>query len=168
MTPPPIAAAPCTAANTPYAVARLEAGTRQGLSGDRARAAELKGPARAGARRRRWRPGSPAAGHALSHRSASCTRSYPRSLAGSRNGRRNEVGLLEQRVMADADEDPQEFLEPAVRGSSRAVDDQDHGRAGQRNLSAGDQAGQICTARRLELMRDVLDQYETVTHISDS
>jgi magnesium transporter len=78
-----------------------------------------------------------------------------------------EVGLLEQRVMAEADEDPQEFLSQLFAARHEL-------------LTIKTMAEQVEIYRRaikltrfapaegLELMKDVLDQYETVTHIGDS
>jgi Mg2+ and Co2+ transporter CorA len=79
-----------------------------------------------------------------------------------------EVGLLEQRVMAEGDEDPQEFLGQlfAIRHELLTI------------KTMAEQASEIyrraikltrfAPPDGLELMKDVLDQYETVAHISDS
>jgi len=79
-----------------------------------------------------------------------------------------EVGLMEQRVMADADEDPQKFLSQlfAARHELLAI------------KTMAEQASEIyrraikltrfAPPEGLELMKDVLDQYETVAHISES
>ena len=48
-----------------------------------------------------------------------------------------------------------------------ALNHRDHGLPGQQDLSAGDQADQLCPRPDgLALMKDVLDQYETVAHLS--
>jgi magnesium transporter len=79
-----------------------------------------------------------------------------------------EVGLLEQQVMAEADADPQEFLSQlfAVRHELLTI------------KTMAEQGGEIyrraikltrfAAPEDLELIKDVLDQYETVSHISDS
>jgi CorA-like Mg2+ transporter protein len=77
-----------------------------------------------------------------------------------------EVGLLEQRVMADADEDPQEFLSQlfAARHELLTIKTM----AEQRIYRRAIKLTRFAPTEGLELMKDVLDQYESVAHISDS
>jgi magnesium transporter len=79
-----------------------------------------------------------------------------------------EVGLMEQRVMADVDEDPQKFLSELFGARHELLTIK----------TMADQGGEIyrraiklttfAAAEELERMRDVLDQYETVARISEA
>jgi Mg2+ and Co2+ transporter CorA len=79
-----------------------------------------------------------------------------------------EVGLMEQRVMADVDEDPQKFLSELFGARHELLTIK----------TMAEQAGEIyrraiklttfVPAEALERMKDVLDQYETVARISEA
>jgi magnesium transporter len=79
-----------------------------------------------------------------------------------------EVGLMEQRVMADVDEDPQKFLSELFAARHELLTIKTMAEQGSEIYRRAIKTDQICTPEGLELMKDVLDQYETVTHISDS
>ena len=58
-----------------------------------------------------------------------------------------EVGLMEQRVMADVNEDPQKFLSELFAARHELLTIMTMAEQGARDLSAGDQADHVCTAR---------------------
>jgi magnesium transporter len=78
------------------------------------------------------------------------------------------VRLMEQRVMADVDEDPQKFLSELFAARHELLTIKTMAEQGSEIYRRAIKTDQICTPEGLELMKDVLDQYETVTHISDS
>jgi magnesium transporter len=79
-----------------------------------------------------------------------------------------EVGLLEQRVMAEADEDPQEFLSQLFAARHELLTIKTMAEQGSEIYRRAIKLTRFAPAEGLELMKDVLDQYETVTHIGDS
>ena len=79
-----------------------------------------------------------------------------------------EVGLLEQRVMAGEDEDPQEFLSQLFSARHGLLTIKTMAEQGSEIPSAAIKLTRFAPPNGLELMKDVLDQYETVAHISDS
>ena len=79
-----------------------------------------------------------------------------------------EVGLLEQRVMADADEDPQEFLSQLFAARHELLTIKTMASQGSEIYRRAIKLTAFAPPEGLELMKDVLDQYETVAHISDS
>jgi magnesium transporter len=79
-----------------------------------------------------------------------------------------EVGLMEQRVMADTDEDPQEFLSELFAARHELLTIKTMAEQGSEIYRRAIKLTTFAPAEGLELMRDVLDQYETVSHISDS
>ena len=79
-----------------------------------------------------------------------------------------EVGLLEQRVMAEADEDPQRFLTELFAARHELLAIKTMAEQGSEIYRRAIKLTRFVSAEGLELMKDVLDQYETVAHISDS
>jgi magnesium transporter len=79
-----------------------------------------------------------------------------------------EVGLLEQRVMAEAEEDPQEFLGQLFALRHELLTIKTMAEQGGEIYRRAIKLTRFAPADGLELMNDVLNQYETVTHISDS
>ena len=79
-----------------------------------------------------------------------------------------EVGLMEQRVMAQADEDPQKFLSELFAARHELLAIKTMAEQGSEIYRRAISLTRFAPPEGLELMRDVLDQYETVTHISDS
>jgi magnesium transporter len=79
-----------------------------------------------------------------------------------------EVGLLEQQVMADVDEDPQEFLSQLFAVRHELLTIKTMAEQGSEIYRRAIKLTIFAPPEGLELMKDVLDQYETVTHISDS
>jgi magnesium transporter len=79
-----------------------------------------------------------------------------------------EVGLLEQRVMAGADEDPQEFLSQLFAARHELLTIKTMAAQGSEIYRRAIKLTTFAPPEGLDLMKDVLDQYETVAHISDS
>jgi magnesium transporter len=79
-----------------------------------------------------------------------------------------EVGLLEQRVMAEAEEDPQEFLSQLFAVRHELLTIKTMTEQGSEIYRRAIKLTRFAPPDGLELMKDVLDQYETVTHLSDS
>jgi magnesium transporter len=79
-----------------------------------------------------------------------------------------EVGLMEQRVMAEADEDPQEFLSQLFAARHELLTIKTMAAQGSEIYRRAIKLTTFAPPEGLELMKDVLDQYETVAHISDS
>jgi magnesium transporter len=79
-----------------------------------------------------------------------------------------EVGLLEQRVMAEADEDPQEFLSELFAARHELLTIKTMATQGSEIYRRAIKLTTFAPPEGLALMKDVLDQYETVAHISDA
>ena len=79
-----------------------------------------------------------------------------------------EVGLLEQRVMAEAEEDPQPFLGQLFALRHELLTIKTMAEQGREIYRRAIKLTRFAPPEGLELMKDVLDQYETVAHISDS
>jgi magnesium transporter len=79
-----------------------------------------------------------------------------------------EVGLLEQRVMAEADEDPQRFLTELFAARHELLAIKTMAEQGSEIYRRAIKLNRFASPEGMELMKDVLDQYETVAHISDS
>jgi magnesium transporter len=79
-----------------------------------------------------------------------------------------EVGLMEQRVMADADEDPQVFLSQLFAARHELLAIKTMAEQGSEIYRRAIKLTRFAPPEGLELMKDVLDQYETVAHISES
>jgi Mg2+ and Co2+ transporter CorA len=79
-----------------------------------------------------------------------------------------EVGLMEQRVMADADEDPQKFLSQLFAARHELLAIKTMAEQGSEIYRRAIKLTRFAPPEGLELMKDVLDQYETVAHISES
>jgi magnesium transporter len=79
-----------------------------------------------------------------------------------------EVGLLEQRVMADVDEDPQRFLSELFAARHQLLTIKTMAEQGSEIYRRATKLTRFAPPEGLERMKDVFDQYETVTHISDS
>jgi magnesium transporter len=79
-----------------------------------------------------------------------------------------EVGLLEQRVMAEADEDPQEFLSELFAARHELLTIKTMATQGSEIYRRAIKLTTFAPAEGLALMKDLLDQYETVAHISDA
>jgi Mg2+ and Co2+ transporter CorA len=80
-----------------------------------------------------------------------------------------EVGLMEQRVMAEEDEkDPQEFLSELFAARHELLTIKTMASQGSEIYRRAIKLTAFAPAEGLDLMKDVLDQYETVAHISDS
>ena len=80
-----------------------------------------------------------------------------------------EVGLMEQRVMAEEDEkDPQEFLSQLFAARHELLTIKTMASQGSEIYRRAIKLTTFAPPEGLELMKDVLDQYETVAHISDS
>ena len=79
-----------------------------------------------------------------------------------------EVGLLEQEVMAEADKDPQAFLSELFTARHELLTIKTMAEQGSEIYRRAIRLTRFAPPEGLELMKDVLDQYETVTHISDS
>ena len=78
------------------------------------------------------------------------------------------VGLMEQRVMAEADEDPQKFLSQLFAARHELLTIKTMAEQGSEIYRRAIKLARFAPPEGLELMKDVLDQYETVAHISDS
>jgi magnesium transporter len=79
-----------------------------------------------------------------------------------------EVGLLEQRVMAEADEDPHQFLSQLFAARHELLTIKTMASQGSEIYRRAIKLTTFAPPEGLALMKDVLDQYETVAHISDS
>jgi Mg2+ and Co2+ transporter CorA len=79
-----------------------------------------------------------------------------------------EVGLLEQEVMAEADKDPQAFLSELFTARHELLTIKTMAEQGSEIYRRAIRLTRFAPPEGMELMKDVLDQYETVTHISDS
>jgi magnesium transporter len=79
-----------------------------------------------------------------------------------------EVGLLEQRVMAEVDEDPQKFLSQLFAARHELLTIKTMATQGSEIYRRAIKLTTFAPAEGLALMKDVLDQYETVAHISDA
>jgi magnesium transporter len=79
-----------------------------------------------------------------------------------------EVGLMEQRVMADVKEDPQNFLSELFAARHELLTIKTMAAQGSEIYRRAIKLTNFAPPEGLELMKDVLDQYETVAHISDS
>jgi magnesium transporter len=79
-----------------------------------------------------------------------------------------EVGLLEQRVMAEVDEEPQQFLRQLFAARHELLTIKTMASQGSDIYRRAIKLTTFAPPEGLDLMKDVLDQYETVAHISDS
>jgi magnesium transporter len=79
-----------------------------------------------------------------------------------------EVGLLEQRVMAEVDEEPQKFLSELFAARHELLTIKTMATQGSEIYRRAIKLTTFAPAEGLALMKDVLDQYETVAHISDA
>jgi magnesium transporter len=79
-----------------------------------------------------------------------------------------EVGLLEQQVMAEAVADPQEFLSQLFAARHELLTIKTMAEQGGEIYRRAIKLTRFAAPEDLELIKDVLDQYETVSHISDS
>jgi magnesium transporter len=79
-----------------------------------------------------------------------------------------EAGLLEQRVMAEAEEDPQQFLSQQFAARHELLTIKTMAEQGSEIYRRAIKLTRFAPPEGLELMKDVLDQYETVAHLSDS
>jgi Mg2+ and Co2+ transporter CorA len=79
-----------------------------------------------------------------------------------------DVGLMEQRVMAEAKEDPHEFLSELFAARHELLTIKTMAEQGSEVYRRAIKLTKFAHPEGLELMKDVLDQYETVAHISDS
>ena len=79
-----------------------------------------------------------------------------------------EVGLMEQRVMADVDEDPQKFLSELFAARHELLTIKTMAAQGSEIYRRAIKLTNFAPPEGLTLMKDLLDQYETVAHISDS
>jgi Mg2+ and Co2+ transporter CorA len=79
-----------------------------------------------------------------------------------------EVGLMEQRVMADVDEDPQKFLSELFAARHELLTIKTMAEQGSEIYRRAIKLTTFAPPDGLERMKDVLDQYETVARISDA
>jgi magnesium transporter len=79
-----------------------------------------------------------------------------------------EVGLMEQRVMADVKEDPQRFLSELFAARHELLTIKTMAAQGSEIYRRAIKLTSFAPPEGMALMQDVLDQYETVAHISDS
>jgi magnesium transporter len=79
-----------------------------------------------------------------------------------------EVGLMEQRVMAGEEEDPHEFLSQLFAARHELLTIKTMAEQSSEIYRRAVKLTRFAPSDGLELMKDVLDQYETVAHISDS
>jgi Mg2+ and Co2+ transporter CorA len=79
-----------------------------------------------------------------------------------------EVGLMEQRVMGDVEEDPQKFLSQLFAARHELLTIKTMAAQGSEIYRRAIKLTTFAPPEGLALMKDVLDQYETVAHISDS
>jgi Mg2+ and Co2+ transporter CorA len=79
-----------------------------------------------------------------------------------------EVGLMEQRVMADEDEDPQEFLSELFAARHELLTIKTMAEQDSEIYRRSIKLTTFAPPEGLERMKDVLDQYETLARISES
>ena len=79
-----------------------------------------------------------------------------------------DVGLLEQRVMAEVDEEPQKFLSQLFAARHELLTIKTMASQGSDIYRRAIKLSTFAPPEGLDLMKDVLDQYETVAHISDA
>jgi magnesium transporter len=79
-----------------------------------------------------------------------------------------EVGLMEQRVMSDVNEDPQKFLSELFAARHELLTIKTMAAQGSEIYRRAIKLTTFAPPEGLALMKDLLDQYETVAHISDS
>jgi magnesium transporter len=79
-----------------------------------------------------------------------------------------EAGLLEQRVMAEAEEDPQQFLSQQFAARHELLTIKTMAEQSSEIYRRAIKLTRFAPPEGLDLMKDVLDQYETVAHLSDS
>jgi Mg2+ and Co2+ transporter CorA len=79
-----------------------------------------------------------------------------------------EVGLMEQRVMADENADPQEFLTELFAARHELLTIKTMAEQGSEIFRRAIKLTTFAPREGLELIKDVLDQYETVAHISEA
>ena len=79
-----------------------------------------------------------------------------------------EVGLMEQWVMAEAEEDPQEFLSQLFAARHELLTIKTMAEHGAEIYRRAIKLARFASSDGLERMKDVLDQYETVARISES
>jgi magnesium transporter len=79
-----------------------------------------------------------------------------------------EVGLLEQQVMAEVDEDPQKFLSQLFAARHELLTIKTMATQGSEIYRRAIKLTTFAPPEGLALMKDVLDQYETVAHIGDA
>ncbi len=79
-----------------------------------------------------------------------------------------DVGLMEQRVMAEVDEDPQDFLSELFAARHELLTIKTMAVQGSEIYRRAIKLSNFVPPEGLALMKDLLDQYETVAHISDS
>ena len=79
-----------------------------------------------------------------------------------------EVGLMEQRVMADVDEDPQMFLSELFAARHELLTIKTMAEQGGEIYRRAIKLTTFAPPEGLERMKDVLDQYETVARISEA
>jgi len=79
-----------------------------------------------------------------------------------------EVGLMEQRVMADENADPQEFLSELFAARHELLTIKTMAEQGSEIFRRAIKLTTFAPRDGLELIKDVLDQYETVARISDA
>src|SRR5215218_3838628 len=79
-----------------------------------------------------------------------------------------EIGLMEQRVMAEADEDPQKLLSQLFAARHQLLTIKTMAEQGSEIYRRAIKVTRFAPPEGLELMKEVFDQYQTVAHISDS
>jgi Mg2+ and Co2+ transporter CorA len=79
-----------------------------------------------------------------------------------------EVGLMEQRVMADENADPQEFLSELFAARHELLTIKTMAEQGSEIFRRAIKLTTFAPRESIELIKDVLDQYETVAHISEA
>ena len=79
-----------------------------------------------------------------------------------------EVGVMEQQVMSEEDQDPQAFLSQLFAARHELLTIKTMAEQGGEIFRRAITLTRFASPEGLELMKDVLNQYETVSHISDS
>jgi len=79
-----------------------------------------------------------------------------------------DVGLMEQRVMAEANEDPQKFLSELFAARHELLTIKTMAAQSSEIYRRAIKLTTFAPTEDMALMKDLLDQYETVSHISDS
>jgi len=79
-----------------------------------------------------------------------------------------EVGLMEQRVMADEEADPQKFLSELFAARHELLTIRTMAEQGREIYRRAIKLTTFAPPEDLERMKDVLDQYETVARISEA